>query len=50
MPVSYTGRLSTGRMLQDSSKVMATGRVIDAVVPGMVDSGATAVVVVGRWL
>ena len=46
MPVSYKGRLLIGTMLQDSSKVTATGGVVDAVAPGMVDLGGTNEVVV----
>ena len=46
MPVSYNGRPSTGRMLWDSSRVMATGGVVDAMALGTVDSGLTAKVVV----
>ena len=48
MPVLYYGILSTGRMLWDSSRVMAIGGVEDAVVLGMVDSGLTAEVIMEK--
>ena len=42
MPVSFRGRLSTGRTLWYSSKVMMKGGVGDTVALGRVGSGLTA--------
>ena len=44
--MSYKDRISTGRTLQDSSRVMTTGGVVDAVALGMVVSGLTTGVAV----